>query len=95
MTLLLLAVDPACCSLDLAAVLVQSVVDFGRDAVAVIGFLLCMRRVHGWGRGAVCADETGWLLSLAGRALQRADAYLLSEHVGDFSLAQLVHDLVQ
>lgn len=89
---LLVLYDVSLCPRDLTAILVQSIIDYGRDAIAVIGFLLCARMVFRWGRCDV-PGESEWLVGLAGRAIRRADEYLLSEHVGDFNLLQLVQDI--
>lgn len=77
LTELIINVDLSCIQCELIATLAQAVLIFGRDASALICFLLCMRAAFGWGRGAMCQDETRWLSIWAVEAIQRTEAALI------------------
>eukprot|EP00051_Salpingoeca_urceolata_P011544 m.143246 g.143246 ORF g.143246 m.143246 type:complete len:190 (+) comp17162_c0_seq1:382-951(+) len=78
---------------ELIAILIQSVIDFGRDAMATIAFLLCCRAFWRHGRADTAFAETDWLVGAAARAIQRANEYLMSEFVGQVSLLELVQGM--
>lgn len=67
----------------------EVVLDFGRDGMACIALLLCLRGFYGMGR-ADDAEETAQLLAVAQAAFAVATEYLLSEYVGQLSLAQVM-----
>jgi hypothetical protein len=77
---------------ELAAVLLELVLIFGLDGITLIAFCLLLRW-KGLGRSQICPGETQSLHALAMSCLQHANNYLLSEHVGDLSLAELVASL--
>merc|ERR1711939_271403 len=75
------------------AIVIQSVVDFGRDAMATIAFLLVMRVVWGLGRAATAAEETQWVVQACLKGIERANEYLVSEHAGSLRLQDLLQNL--
>ena len=99
-----------------SAFVIQGILLFGLDVMAVVGFCLCLRRGYGFGLGSSeahqqqvdqeipegeaqlagsqqCEEETLWLCSLAFASIERANEYLISEHVGSLDLADLLEGL--
>lgn len=78
--------------LETKAAMLQAILSFGLDAIALLGFNLCLRCHYGVGR-SFAGEETQWLADAAGTVIAHASGYLLSGMVGDLSLGQLLEAL--
>eukprot|EP00045_Choanoeca_perplexa_P002465 m.24596 g.24596 ORF g.24596 m.24596 type:complete len:193 (-) comp11534_c0_seq1:1492-2070(-) len=78
---------------DIAAVVVQLIITFGLDGIALLGFTLCLRIQYHVGRAMEFPVESAALLNLCLRALAHANDYLCSESVGHVNLAELIMSL--
>eukprot|EP00053_Salpingoeca_punica_P000984 m.31358 g.31358 ORF g.31358 m.31358 type:complete len:195 (+) comp10712_c0_seq2:341-925(+) len=90
----LLFVDVTEVQQNVTAVLIAVVLEYGRDGIGLIAFLMCLRGVYRCGTRAALVSETVWLSSLAERCIQYAYQYLTSEYAGDCSLVDLVRGLL-
>jgi len=79
--------------IEVAAVVIDLIQVFGIDGMALVGFLITLRAHYGLGRAEVMA-ETQWLMDITYRLIQKTNAYLLSEFVGDWPFPQLVQNLL-
>ena len=73
-------------------ILVQAVISFGRDASALIGLLLVGLAAFGWG-GQVDSAQSASTARIAIMCMNHAEAYLVSEYVGELSLQQILSQL--
>ena len=77
---------------EIKTILVQAVISFGRDASALIGFLLAGLAAFGWG-GHIDATQSASTAQIAINCVNHAEAYLVSEYVGELSLQQILSQL--
>lgn len=77
----------------LLAVVMDAVLAFGTDGLAVVALCLALRLHYDVGRAAEAPAESQWLAGAVPTAMRHAISFLLSDKIGDVRLAGLVRSL--